>query len=106
MKNLPVATGIFAFISPFPMFVLTILWSWFWFFGIGIGLLGLATFPDWLLILSLLPLFVSPALGVLGILHGIIKRTVKYAKLGILLSVLGLLENGILWLGMGYLSQF
>lgn len=106
MKNRPIITGILAFISPLPMFIFAIILSWILFFGIGMGLLGLSTVPDWMIIPTILALLVSPALCVLGIIHGIVKRHFRYAKLGILLSALGLAENGILWFMMGYLSQF
>ena len=106
MKNRPIITGILAFISPLPMFFFAFILSWILFFGIGMGLLGLSTVPYWMLIPTVLALLVSPTLCVLGIIHGIVKRHVRYAKLGILLSALGLVGNGILWFLMGYLSQF
>ena len=100
MKKDPVRMGIAAVLSPLPMFVVTILWSWFLFFGIGIGLLGLATVPDWMLYLIVLPLLVSPARCVGGVVCGIACRKEPRAWLGILLSVLGLAENVLLILGI------
>ena len=105
MKNKPLVTGIIAVVSPVPLIVFTVLWSWIWCFGIGMGLLNYDTIPQWILICSLLPLFISPALGLLGIVHGIIKIKLKRAWAGILLSVLGLIENFILIYGMGYIGS-
>ena len=105
MKNKPLVTGIIAVVSPVPLIVFTVLWSWIWCFGIGMGLLNFDTIPQWILICSLLPLFISPALGLLGIVHGIIKIKLKRAWVGILLSVLGLIENFILIYGMGYIGS-
>ena len=105
MKNKPLVTGIIAVVSPVPLIVFTVLWSWMWGFGIGMGLLNYDTIPQWILICSLLPLFISPALGLLGIVHGIIKIKLKRAWVGILLSVLGLIENFILIYGMYYIGS-
>ena len=63
MKNKPVVTGIIAVASPIPLIIFTVLWSWLWFFGIGIGLLNYDTVPQWILVCSLLPLFISPTFG-------------------------------------------
>ena len=96
MKNKPVLTGIIAAVSPVPLLIFTVLWCWIWFFGIGMGLLNYEIVPQWILICSLLPLFISPALGLSGIIHGLIKRKTKRAWLGILLSVIGLMESFLL----------
>lgn len=106
MKNKPFITGIIAAVSPFPMFWFTMLWSWVWFFGIGLGMLQYDRIPDWMLIVELLPLCISPLLGLLGIVHGIIKRKTRLAWLGILLSVLCLIENVLLLAVMAFLSRF
>ena len=105
MKNKPIVTGIIAVASPIPLLIFTVLWCWGWFFGIGTGLLNYDTIPQWILICSLLPLFISPAFGVLGIIHGIIKIKEKQAWIGILLSALGLIENFLLIYGMGYIGS-
>ncbi len=106
MKNRPVITGIIAVVSPVPLFVLSILWSWICFFGIGMGLLNYDPVPLWMLILSLLPLLISPTLGLLGIIHGIAKIKTNKAWLGVLLSVISLIENLLIFGVMMYLSQF
>ena len=77
MKNNPIVTGFIAFFSPIPMVIFTIIWSWVWFFGIGIGLLNYDTVPQWMLVVTLLPLFISPILGVLGIIHSMVKIKTK-----------------------------
>lgn len=105
MKSKPFVTGVLAVASPLPGFFLTMLWCWSCCFGIGMGLLNYDTIPEWLLIVSLLPLFISPLLGLLGIIHGIVKIRSKKAWLGILLSVIGLFENFILIYGIGYLGS-
>ena len=105
MKCRPIVTGIIAVTSPIPLVVFTIIWCWVWFFGIGMGLLNYDIVPHWILIFSLLPLFISPIIGLLGIIHGFVKIKTKKAWLGILLSAVGLLENFILIYGIYYLGS-
>ena len=108
MKNTPVEAGRFAFFSPLPMLFASGLWSWIVVFGIYFGLLQLdVPIPEWLIGITIIPpVFCSPILGILGIVHGIIKRKEKRAWLGILLSTLCLVENALLFCAMGYLSRF
>jgi hypothetical protein len=76
-----------------------------WFFGIGMGLLNYETIPQWIQVCSMLPLFVSPIIGLIGIIHGIIIIKSKQAKLGIFLSVIGLIENFFLIYGIYYIGS-
>lgn len=103
----PLIFGIISVVSPIPMMVFTVLWSWVLFFGIGMGLLGYDTIPGWILVLSILPMGISPAFSLFGIVYGIVKRKERYSILCILLSALGVLINaalicGILYLGATY----
>ena len=105
MKNRPFITGIIAAVSPIPLLIFTTLWLWFLGFGIALGLLNYPTIPDWALVCGLLPLLISPALGLTGMIHSIVKIKTKTGWLGILLSLIGLAENFILIFGMGYLGS-
>ena len=105
MKIKPIDSGIVAVASPIPMFILTVLWSWIWILLIGIGILNYNTIPDWLMTVSLLPLSISPAFCVAGIIHGIVKMKEKHTWTGIGLSIAGLIENFVLIFGMGYLGS-
>ena len=105
MKNTPVEAGIVAIASPVPLFFCTVPWCWILVFVIGMTIFDFNVIPNWLLTFSLLPLFISPALGVIGIIHGIVKLKGKHAWIGILLSVLGLAENFLLIYCMGYLGS-
>lgn len=106
MKNTPVEAGRFAAFSPLPMFFVAMGWGMFFFFYIYLGIFPAeATPPVWALVVSLLPMPLSPLLGVLGIIHGIIKGKEKRAWLGILLSVLCLVENFLLFFGLGYIGS-
>ena len=105
MKIHPLVTGIVSFLSPIPMFVFTVLWSWGWFFGIGMGMLNYTTVPPWMTVIVLLPLLISPLLGIVGVVHGIIKIREKLSWLGVVLSVLCLMENFALIYGLCYLGS-
>ena len=74
-------------------------------FCIGMGLLNYDIVPQWILAVSLLPLLISPIIGLLGIIHGIVKIKTRKAWLGIFLSVIGLFENYILIYGIYYLGS-
>ena len=105
MKIKPLITGIMAAISPVPLFIFTILWCWLWAFGVGIGLLGYDTVPSWILTCGLLPLTASPILGIIGVVHGCMNLKHKFAWLGIILSVIVLIENFLLVYGMYYIGS-
>lgn len=105
MKIKPITTGIIAVASPISLLVFTSLWIPLCYFGIGMGLLNYDTVPQWIQLCSLLPLLISPAIGVLGIVHGCVKLKEMRAWLGILLSVLGIAENFLLIYGMYYLGS-
>ena len=105
MKNRPIVTGIIAVVSPIPLVIFTGLWFWGWFFEVGMGLLNYDVVPEWILTCGLLPLAISPILGIVGIVHGCIKIKQKGAWLGILLSMIGLVENFLLIYGMGYIGS-
>ena len=104
-KNKPWHLGLLAVLSPLPMLIVTSMWSVLWGIWFGIGVLNYTTIPDWILAISLLPLLVSPTLGILGIAQGIIRRKERRAWIGILLSVLGLMGNVLLIYGIGYLGS-
>lgn len=110
MKNKPLITGVIALISPIPLFIFSVLWCWICFFGIGMGLLGYDSVPVWLLFCSLLPFIISLILGAVvsvgGIVHGCIKIKQKRAWLGILFSVMGLVENILLICFIIYAGRF
>ncbi len=102
MKMKPLTLGIIAALSPIPGLLLTELCVLIWAFPIGMELLQYDTIPTWMLIISLPLLLISPLLGILGIIHGAKKSKEKHARLGIVLSVLCLIENIVLLYGIYY----
>lgn len=105
MKTKSLITGILAALSPLPMAIIAILLDWIFFFGIYLGVFdGPLPAPDWVIQAFLLPLSISPLLGVAGIVHGIVDRKAPLAWLSIVLSVLCLLGNALLIGGMVFLG--
>lgn len=104
MKNTPLEAGIFAVLSPIPLFLLAEFWAVTTVFGVFIGVLGVDTISGWLLAVSLLPLLLSPALGVISIIHGFKKIKEKQGWSGIVLGVVCLLENAVIFLAVAYLG--
>ena len=105
MKKInPMVTGIIAVASPLPLFVLTCLWGAV-FLATCYALPGYSDASGWAMYVCTMPLWISPALCVLGIIHGIVKRRAKRAWIGILLSVLGLFENIFLIFSAAYLGS-
>ena len=105
MKNKPLFSGIIAAAFPIPMLIFTILWDWIFVFVIGFGLLQYDDVPGWLETVALLPLTISPLLGVAGIVHGIAMIKEKLSYLGIILSAVCLVENFVLIFGIYYLGS-
>ena len=104
MKNKSLSMGIVAFISPVPLLAITAIWCLIWSLGIGIGLLNYETVPIWILTISVIPIFISPTLGLIGTIRGI-KSKEKLSWLGTALSILGLSENAVLIYCIYYLGS-
>ncbi len=104
VKKDPASLGILAAATPIPLFFATVFWSWFWFFGIWLQVSPEAATPLWFEIFLLLPLFVSPVLGILGVISGIRNFKNKDAREGLLWSIAGLAENALILYGMYYLG--
>ena len=107
IKNKAIFWGLISVLSPIPLTILSFFWDWIWCFGIVMGPLGYERIPDWALILGTAPLLISPVIGYFGIVYGICHYRQRLAWLGILLSFLGVVVNGLLIFGILYTgSQF
>lgn len=102
-KNL--TRGIIAVFSPFPLLLFTCFWSLIVCFGFGMDILKYETIPGWLLVVSLIPLLISPIICCVFLVLGIINRKKRYSRFCIILSVIGLIENAALLFGMEYLGS-
>ena len=105
MKNYSLTLGLISVLSPVPLLVFTALWCWMWVFGVGMGLLSYEIVPEWILLISVLPLSVSPLLELVGTACGIVTIRERHSLLGIVLSLLCLAENFVLIYGIYYLGS-
>lgn len=105
MKSKSLRLGLLSALSPLPLFVLTALWFWMWCFGIGMEILHYEIIPEWILVISALPLSISPLLGLVGTVCGIIKIREKFSWLGVVLPLVCLVENFLLIYGIYYLGS-
>ncbi len=98
--------GLFGFFAPIPILILSVLAVWFLFFGVGFGVFGYESVPAWFKNLTLLPALLSmlvvPAIQILGIVLGAMKRRKKHGILCIVLSALGFVGNSLMWAGILY----
>ena len=97
--------GIIAVSSPILLLLFTCLWYWIVCFGFGMGILKYETIPEWLLGVSLIPLLIGPTICCVFLVLGIIHRREQYARLCIILSVIGLIESAALLYWMIYLGS-
>ena len=111
MRNTPLEAGVFAALSPLPCLFAGVFLVWI-VIGIAFALVSFNYFviPDVVIetifiFTGFIPFAFSPVLGILGVIHSIIQRKTKGAWLGLLLSVLCLLENTVLFVICGYLGS-
>lgn len=102
MKMKAVTAGVICAVSPVPLFLFTVFWSQV---CLALGFMIWDTVPDWLLCVALMPLAVSPLMGIGGIVYGVVRRKELLAWLGVLLSSLSLVMNAALWYGMYYVGS-
>ncbi|MBQ7886640.1 MAG: hypothetical protein IJ313_07075 [Clostridia bacterium] len=107
MKSKAYSFGKFCALSPVPFLILSVFccWTFIAFSSMLLEAMGYSTIPDWILNISGLPLLINPMLSICGVIYGIIKRHEPRAKLGIILSLLGLAQNLILFYGASYLGS-
>jgi hypothetical protein len=53
--------------------------------------------PYWMNFLTLFPAFISPGIGVAGLVTGIRHWNAQRSRLGVVLSLLGIAGNALLW---------
>ena len=107
MKHSPLKIGMASLVLPIPLLLLTSFWAFVCTWVIGIGLLHYdpGALPLWIDICSFLPLLLSPTLSVWGVVCGVRRRQEKHARMGMVLSVFGLLENAFLIYGLYYMGS-
>ena len=97
MSNKSVRLGVWSILTIFPGFIATALWSIALGFCLGIP----EEIPLWMGFLMLLPTFVSPGIGAVGLVTSIRHRSQR----GAVLSMLGIAGNILFWYGFYRLAS-
>ena len=90
MTNRSLRLGVWSVLTIFPCFVATAVWSM-------VLLSFVEELPFWMDFLVLLPAFISPGIGVAGLITGILHWNAHRSRLGVVISLLGIAGNALLW---------
>ena len=90
MTNRSLRLGVWSILTIFPCFIIAAVWSMFL-------LSFVEALPYWMNFLVLLPAFISPGIGVAGLVSGIRHWNEHRSRLGVVLSLLGIAGNALLW---------
>ena len=90
MTNRSLRLGVWSILTIFPCFIATAVWSM-------VLLSFVEELPFWMNFLVLLPAFISPGIGVAGLITGIRYWNAHRSRLGVVLSLLGITGNALLW---------
>ena len=95
MSNRSARLGVWSVLTIFPCFIATVLWS-----AVLLSCLGVPEeAPLWMGFLILLPMLISPGIGVAGLITGIRRWKEHHSLLGVALSLLGIAGNILFWYG-------
>ena len=98
MTNRSLRLGVWSILTIFPCFVVTALWSM-------VLLSFMDAPPYWMNFLVPLPAFISPGIGVAGLVTGIRHWNEHRSRLGVVLSLLGIAGNALCWYGFYLLAS-
>ena len=90
MTNKSLRLGVWSILTIFPCFIIAAVWSM-------VLLSFVEALPYWMNLLALLPAFISPGIGVAGLITGIRYWNAHRSRLGVVLSLLGIAGNALLW---------
>ena len=90
MTNRSLRLGVWSVLTIFPCFIIAAVWSM-------VLLSFVEELPFWMNFLVLLPAFISPGIGVAGLVSGIRYWNAHRSRLGVVLSLLGIAGNALLW---------
>ena len=90
MTNRSLRLGVWSVLTIFPCFIITALWSM-------LLLSFVEELPFWIDFLVPLPAFISPGIGMAGLVSGIRHWNEHRSRLGVVLSLLGIIGNALLW---------
>ena len=98
MTSRSLRLGVWSVLTIFPCFIATAVW--------GMVLLSFVeALPDWMDFLALLPAFISPGIGVAGLVTGIRHWDTHLSRRGVVISLLGIAGNALCWYGFYLLAS-
>ena len=98
MTNRSLRLGVWSVLTIFPCFIIAAVWSMFL-------LSFVEELPFWMNFLVLLPAFISPGIGVAGLITGIRYWNAHRSRRGVVLSLLGIAGNALLWYAFYFLAS-
>ena len=100
----PLVSGVLSVLMPIPIVIVTMMLglcvAWVWY-----ALFELDNFSSWFLVIAVIPLLLSPIFSIFSTVYCAVKIRVKWAWIGLLLSIFGIAENAGLMFFLYYIGS-
>ena len=101
----PLVSGVLSVLMPIPIVIVTMMLGlcvvWIWY-----ALFELDNISSWFLVIAVIPLLLlSPIFSIFSTVYCAVKIRVKWAWIGLLLSILGIAENAVLMFFLYYIGS-
>ena len=100
----PLVSGTLSVLMPIPIVIVTMMLglcvAWIW-----SALFELDNFSSCFLVIAVIPLLLSPIFSIFSTVYCVVKIRVKWAWIGLLLSILGIAENAVLMFFLYYIGS-
>lgn len=100
----PILSGVLSVLMPIPIVIVTMMLGlcvvWIWY-----ALFELDNISSWFLVIAVIPLLLSPIFSIFSTVYCAVKIRVKWAWIGLLLSILGIAENAVLMFFLYYIGS-
>ena len=100
----PLVSGVLSVLMPIPMAIVTMMLGlygvWVWY-----ALFELDNISSWFLVIAVIPLLLSPIFSIFSTVYCAVKIRVKWAWIGLILSILGIAENAVLMFFLYYIGS-
>ena len=100
----PLVSGVLSVLMPIPIVIVTMMLglcvAWVWY-----ALFELDNISSWFLVIAVIPLLLSPIFSIFSTVYCAVKIRVKWAWIGLLLSILGIAENAVLMFFLYYIGS-
>ena len=100
----PLVSGVLSVLMPIPIVIVTMMLglcvAWIWY-----ALFELDNISSWFLVIAVIPLLFSPIFSIYSTVYCAVKIRVKWAWIGLILSILGIAENAGLMFFLYYIGS-